>query len=263
MIEVELYGKEGVVVAVAEHPEYVDFAVRDSRATSRLASVSIADENFVAPEIAILDGRTAIETYSRMVADIAEIRAKHGGREDGTRILELLVGWGRRWPQARWHVVGAARASSLSGRFVTIATMPRYSATSLTADPLGRSVRFLGEAERMDEVDERAADLLPDFEGDVFGAALLQREIRIQPTGGGTRASVVKERVISQEENREKTRRRLQGDGFERSEKYFARVRPEVKTALMASGVGRELIELVGLALTRGKTVAEIRASLG
>jgi hypothetical protein len=260
VIEISLHGKTGEMLLVETHPEYVDYPVRDSIGRTSNAILGCAVENFAARVIADLNRKTAIETYPDLARTLADLTTKHPDRVDARRVIELLAAWGRPHPQARWHVAGAEMVPK-GVRYIEVATMPRLSTTSLTADPLAPGTVFLGEAERMDDVDLGDLDRVVvgrDWE-EISGAALLQREIRIQPTGGGTRTK-----------NRKKPPKAsdlpLTGSaGYDETKREVLSVRVDTiaKEALQASGFGRELIEALGRAIASGRTLDDIRASLG
>jgi hypothetical protein len=152
VIELQLIDKGSDVPIVDAHPLFVDFPWRDE-GRSVEARFQVHDENLVGPVLAKLAGRPALETYAELQRALEEVKAAFGHRDDGLRALDLAITWTRRWPAARWTVTGGDKLPS--GKFVAIASMPRFSDASLTVDPFAPEVEWIGEAERMDAIDDR------------------------------------------------------------------------------------------------------------
>ncbi len=278
MIGISLHDIAGDIISLdTPHPEYLDFLVRTppTPATTQVR-VEIADDHYVAPLIASLNGRTAIETYPDLTRTLADIAQKHGHREDATTLLPFLIAASRPYPQARWHVIGGERVPR-NVRYIEATATPRAFASSIVSSQ-ERDAKFVAgvalvrlaprvwipsnEAVRMDAIDEDRATftVLEAKLEEVNWSAILQRDTRITPTGGGSRSK-----------NRKKPPKAgdlpLTGSaGYDepiRRAVLSMRVDATAKEALLASGVGRELIETLGRAIASGRTIDDVRAALG
>lgn len=260
MIQISLHDKVGDLLRVDTHPQFIDFPWRDSRAHLNDARVELALENIATAVLATIDSKSAIETYPDFTRARGDILDLYPHREDGIRVLEMLIAWSRRFPEARWNVTGAE--TIVGGELLPIATQPRFSEYSLTIDPFANGVAFLQAHEPMDDVEGIGLAALANLEQDISGAALLQRDIRIIPKGGSKNKGRKKSTTGGQINMGDQPPSKAAEPPSRRGEVMTTRIKRDVKTALETSGVKRELIEMLGAALMQGKTIDEIRAAL-
>jgi len=251
VLEISLKGLDGSPFTIESHPEFLDYVVRDSGRSSETV-VGVHDDNLVAPILAALHEKHALSSYPDLARAKGEVAAAFPAREDGLRILELLLPWAQRFPDGRWSIAGADRVPRT--RFIATATEPRFSARSLSVDPLAYGFEFIGEADRMD--DTEGVDLEPLERDTMSGAALLQRETRIKPTSHSRKGRSRSERP----RRRETTR--VENDFDVHPPTAVVRVAAVVKEAIAHDPRTKEMIATLSRALLNGADYAKTSALL-
>jgi hypothetical protein len=266
MIEIELRGIDGGPYPVESHPLELDFPQRD-RGRSSATVVNVHHENLVAPILRQLHRRNASATYAELYKAKGEVEAAFPRRDDGRRILELLLSWcdpnsRNGFPDGTWYVAGAERVPNT--RFIALPTEPRLSERSLAGDAIdalaGHAV--IGEADRMDDIEGYSLEPLERQDISIVEA---MRHPRSNPddkssssSGGGRKRTKPLKGIVGVPYAFD------DGPGARKQTAVVAaRVEVELKTALDSDPKGkREMLEACALAILSGATYAKVIASI-
>jgi hypothetical protein len=269
-MRISLYDKVGETPIVTLHPEFVDFELRDSVKTTAVAVVEIADDNTVGAILKGCDGRLARDAYHVLLVWAQQLVAEFPTREDGARVLSLMIGWTQRYPDTRLAISGGELVQA-GDYFIHTPWIPRI-ATSVAVDPVTHE--FLSDPfARMDHVTPKETGslllhtlTLDDSIQDIpFDDRILQKENRIERKSSRSKGRSRKDdgkRTIK--ERNEDTDRSLQDDGRNPREVLTQRISSGSKETYdqRTPSEKREVFEAIARAWQSGRTTEQILAGL-
>lgn len=258
----------GVPFAVDDHPAYMDYELRDDPKQSSSSIVDIAEENAIAPLVARLGGVSANESYADLQKAHQRLLNKYPEREDGKRVVEMMIAWGVQWPQGIWEITGRhldviEKRGDYAGVDPDADAAPRYSENSVTT--LQRNAKPVGE---FDAQGDSADAYLSRPEKDITIEQAMVPDYTIQRTGGNGTGRAKKKKPGSDGSKHGWGNGTLLDDGL-RPMMASGRVSIEAHTALytMVDKTGHKiapgnLMEIVGLAIASGRTYDDVVAAL-
>ncbi len=257
---------------------FMDYELRDDSRISATSTVDIAEENAIAPLVARsprqglgvqrvgIRGVPANESFSDLVNARDRLLAKHKDREDGIRVIQMLIAWATQWPQGIWEISGAhldviADRGDHFGIDANAEPAPRFAPDSISTT--NARAATVAEFRQADESESH-----PSAEKPLTGDALLKPDYTIVRTGGGGSSGPRKDRQMSAaDRNRRRDAERAE-DGL-RPMMASGRVSIEAHEGLYNTrdATGQKvapgnLFEVVGLAIARGMTYDDVVAAL-
>ena len=257
----------GIPFGVDEHPRYMDYELRDDQKTTTSSQVDIAEENAIAPLIARLGGARGIDTYPDLTKAHDRLLAKHKNREDGIRLVTMLLSWVIRWPNGTWEITGrnldVVQARGDHFGIDPVADAARFSTDSVTTT--NQNARFVGI---FDAQSEPVEAIIMRPEADITIEDAMRPDITIARGGGSKSGRIRRDRPTTVDERNRRREAELKEDGL-RPAMVGARVSYEVRDALTnltdQTGdrvtIGR-LLETVGTAILQGRTYEDVVSAL-